>query len=128
VDAALDVLAAEGPLGYEQVLRLAANAEMSLCRTRPGSPLAVRSRALSAPTLIPTPAWRVFRVIMDVDVVNHTYSIEIGHWGEDTTPYTLARNDRFRTEQAAVGSLDRLGEFADSSFGTVHSCFLVLDH
>ena len=46
----------------------------------------------------------------------------------DTTPNTLARNYRFRTEQAGVGSLDRLGEFVDSSFGTVHACYLVIDY
>jgi len=77
---------------------------------------------------IPYAAWRVFRVIMDVDVVNHTYSIEVGNWGEDITPNTLARNYRFRTEQAGVGSLNRLGEFVDSSFGTAHACYLLIDY
>lgn len=81
-----------------------------------------------ADEVVPYQAWRVFRVIMDVDFVNHTYTIRLGYAGEDETPITLALNYRFRTEQAALGSLDRLGEFVDSSFGTVHACFLTLDY
>jgi hypothetical protein len=81
-----------------------------------------------ADAVVPYAAWQTFRVIMDVDVVNHTYSIRLGYAGEDETPITLALNYRFRTEQAAVGSLDRLGEFVDSSFGSVHACYLTLDY
>jgi unsaturated chondroitin disaccharide hydrolase len=81
-----------------------------------------------ADTAVSYADWRAFYVVMDIDVSTHTYSVDIGYPSEKTIYATLARNYRFRTEQANVPVLDVLGDFVDSSFGTVYFCDMTIDY
>ncbi|HEX6276402.1 MAG TPA: hypothetical protein VFZ53_25350 [Polyangiaceae bacterium] len=63
-----------------------------------------------------------FDVVMDIDIVSHTYSVRVSTQGITGEYVALATNYRFRTEQASVGALDHIGYFVESPSGNVRIC------
>jgi hypothetical protein len=68
-----------------------------------------------------------YHVNMDIDTVQHRYSVTVkNNETPDAAPTLLARDYAFRTEQAATSSFDHLGQFIDGGQGAVYVCSLAI--
>lgn len=60
-----------------------------------------------------------YRVRVIADLASHTYAVHAAH---DYEAVEIAREHRFRTEQAAVAALDNTAHIVDSATGTLDLC------
>lgn len=67
-----------------------------------------------------------YHVVLDIDRARASYSVTVSSAGQ--APVVLANDYAFRTEQAQVPSLDHLGQFVDSTPGTLSVCTLTIDY
>ena len=80
--------------------------------------------AYSADANLTYSAGTAYHIAMDMDVAAHTYSVTVT--APSQTPVALARDYAFRSEQAHVPSLDHLGQFVDTTPGTLSVCALTV--
>jgi hypothetical protein len=80
--------------------------------------------AYRADTHLTYAAGTAYHIVMDVNVAAASYSATIT--APSQTPVTLARDYAFRSEQAHVSSLDHLGQFVDTTPGTLSVCALTV--
>jgi hypothetical protein len=71
-------------------------------------------------------AGTAYTIAFDIDRPQHTYSVSVARRGQEYEAVTIAHNYAFRTQQAQVASLDRLGQYVDGTPGSVKACSLIL--
>jgi hypothetical protein len=87
-------------------------------RFSPAGTLDVRNGAAYESDLaIAYKAGETYQIRMDVDVARHVYSVLVQENGGHTN--LIARNYAFRTEQAAVATLDNAARIVDSATGSL---------
>ena len=109
-------LAAAQPLGFGDLA--------TIVRFRPDGFFDARDGSgYRADAAIPYQPDQTYRLTMIVDVPAKRYSVYIGSTYDPGIGQVLATSHAFRTEQAGVTQLARIGSFTDGP-GFVHTCYL----
>jgi hypothetical protein len=94
-------------------------------RFRPDGTLDARNGSTyAADTTFSYSAGSYYQIAMDLDLLQHTYSVSVAPWGQSAV--SLAHDCAFRTEQANVTTLDHLGQYVDGDSGFVDACALTV--
>jgi len=85
--------------------------------------------AYSRVNAVPYVANQPYKIALDIDIASRTYSAMVrdGNKPIYDSPYvTVAQGYAFRSEQAQVTSLDRVGQFVDGTPGSLSVCNLTV--